>query len=59
MRAAALLAASIVAIGIYLAAAAVFAFSPALVGLGVLAVAVAAAIGMMVPASKAAAEPTA
>jgi len=55
MRAAAVLAATIVAIGIYLAIAAVFAFSPALIGLGSLLIGITGAVAMMVPASGAAA----
>ena len=46
MRAAASVAASIVAIGVYLAIAAVFSFSATIIGLGVLAIAVVAAVVM-------------
>jgi hypothetical protein len=55
MRAAAFLAATIVAVGIYLAIAAVFAFSPAVIGLGSLLIGFVGAVAMMVPASTAAA----
>ena len=55
MRAAAFLAATVVAIGVYLAIAAVFAFSPAVIGLGSLLIGVGGAVAMMVPASSAAA----
>ena len=53
MRAASFLAATVVAIGVYLAIAAVFAFSPAVIGLGSLLIGVVGAVAMMVPASSA------
>jgi hypothetical protein len=59
MRAAAVLATSIVAVGIYLAIAAVFAFSTALIGLGVLLIGVLGAVAMMVQASIPASRPAA
>ena len=48
MRAAAFLAAAIVAVGIYLAIAASFTFSPMPIALGMLAIAATAAIGLVV-----------
>jgi hypothetical protein len=47
MRAAAFLAASLVAIGLYLAIAAAFAFSPTWIGVGMLAIAAIAAVGLV------------
>lgn len=47
MRAAAFFAASLVAIGLYLAAAAAFAFTPTWIGLGMLAIAAVAAVGLV------------
>jgi hypothetical protein len=47
MRAAAFLAASLVAIGLYLAIAAAFAFSPTWIGVGRLAIAAIAAVGLV------------
>lgn len=47
MRAAAFLAASLVAIGLYLAVAAAFAFTPTWIGVGMLAIAAVAAIGLV------------
>lgn len=47
MRAAAFLAGSIIAIGIHLALAAALGFPPALIGIGVLAIGVVAALGLM------------
>jgi uncharacterized RDD family membrane protein YckC len=47
MRAAAFFAASLVAIGLYLAAAAAFAFTPTWIGLGMLTIASVAAIGLV------------
>lgn len=47
MRAAAFLAASLVAIGLYLAIAAAFGFTPTWIGLGMLAIAAVAAIGLV------------
>ena len=47
MRAAAVFSASLVAVGLYLAIAAAFAFSPTWIGLGILAIASLAAIGLV------------
>ena len=47
MRAAAFFAASLVAIGLYLAIAAAFAFTPTWIGLGMLAIAAVAAVGLV------------
>jgi hypothetical protein len=47
MRAAAFFAASLVAIGLYLAVAAAFAFTPTWIGLGMLAIAAIAAVGLV------------
>lgn len=47
MRAAAFLAASLVAIGLYLAVAAAFGFTPTWIGLGMLAIATVAAVGLV------------
>ena len=47
MRAAAFIAASLVAIGLYLAVAAAFAFTPTWIGLGMLAIAAVAAVGLV------------
>lgn len=47
MRAAAFFAASLVAIGLYLAIAAAFAFTPTWIGLGILAIAAGAAVGLV------------
>jgi hypothetical protein len=53
MRTAALFAGSIVAVGLYLVAAAAFAFSPTWIGLGVLAISLVAAISMVLGAGPA------
>ena len=47
MRAAAVFSASLVAVGLYLAIAAAFAFTPTWIGLGILAIASLAAIGLV------------
>jgi hypothetical protein len=47
MRAAALSAGAIIAVGIFLGIAATFAFSPTWIGIGILAIGVLAAIGIM------------
>ena len=47
MRAAAFFAASLVAIGLYLAVAAAFAFTPTWIGLGMLAIAALSAVGLV------------
>lgn len=47
MRAAAFFAASLVAIGLYLAVAAAFVFTPTWIGLGMLAIASVAAVGLV------------
>jgi hypothetical protein len=47
MRAAAFFAASLVATGLYLAVAAAFAFTPTWIGLGMLAIAAIAAVGLV------------
>lgn len=47
MRALAFLAASLVAIGLYLSAAAAFAFTPTWIGVGMLVIAAVAAIGLV------------
>jgi hypothetical protein len=59
MRAAASIAASIVAIGVYLAIAAAFSFSPTVIGLGILAIAAIAAVVMTIGPSTASVEPVA
>ncbi len=48
MRAAAFFAASLVAIGLYLAVAAAFAFTPTWIGLGMLGIAIVASVGLVV-----------
>lgn len=58
MAAAAVFSASLVAVGLYLALAAAFAFTPTWIGLGILAIASLAAIGLVaVQASSRTAEP--
>ena len=54
MRAAAFVSASLVAVGLYLAVAAAFAFTPTWIGVGILAIATTAAIGLVAtqPASR-------
>ena len=52
MRAAAFFAATLIAIGAYLVVAAAFAFTPSWIGLGMLTISVAAAIGLVAIESK-------
>ena len=52
MRSAAFLAASLVAIGLYVALAAAFAFTPAWIGIGVLVIASTAAISLVATGSQ-------
>lgn len=54
MRAAAFFAASLVAIGLYLAIAAAFAFAPTWIGLGMLAISAVAAVGLVATSGRSA-----
>lgn len=57
MRAAAFFATSLVAIGLYLAVAAAFGFTPTWIGLGTLAIAAVAAVGLVAVSGPSSPEP--